>query len=79
MLHYFACNMIRLAEKLLALQAKTEHLDYYERVLFSHVLACYEPEQGMCCCCTPMSIGTNCQKLAVRAKLALAFSNGVLL
>ena len=50
-------NMMRLTEKLFTQQAKSEYLDYYERVLFSHILACYDPEQGMCCYYTPMRPG----------------------
>lgn len=50
-------NMMRLTEKLYAQQARTEHLDYYERVLFSHILACYDSETGRCCYYTPMRPG----------------------
>ena len=50
-------NMMRLTEKLYAQQARMEHLDYYERVLFSHILACYDDETGRCCYYTPMRPG----------------------
>lgn len=49
--------MMRLTEKLYAQQARMEHLDYYERVLFSHILACYDDETGRCCYYTPMRPG----------------------
>ena len=50
-------NMMRLTEKLYALKPRLEHLDYYERLLFSHILACYDDETGRCCYYTPMRPG----------------------
>lgn len=50
-------NMMRLTESLYQTDAKPERVDYYERVLYNHILANYEPEQGMCCYYTSMRPG----------------------
>lgn len=47
-------NMMRLTESLYQSAPKMEHVDYYENVLFNHVLANYETEQGMCVYYTSM-------------------------
>ena len=47
-------NMMRLTESLYQSAPKMEHVDYYENVLFNHVLANYETEQGMCVYFTSM-------------------------
>ncbi|MGV8136088.1 MAG: beta-L-arabinofuranosidase domain-containing protein [Mangrovibacterium sp.] len=40
-------NMLRLTEALYRDYALPEMLDFYERALLNHILAAYEPEQGM--------------------------------
>jgi len=40
-------NMLRLTEALYQDYALPEMLDFYERALLNHILAAYEPEQGM--------------------------------
>ncbi|GHT22891.1 hypothetical protein FACS189419_06070 [Planctomycetales bacterium] len=40
-------NMLRLTEYLYQDYAEPAMLDYYERVLFNHILGAYEPERGM--------------------------------
>ena len=47
-------NMMRLTESLYQSAPKMEHVDYYENVLFNHVLANYDTEQGMCVYYTSM-------------------------
>ncbi|MBR5160033.1 MAG: glycoside hydrolase family 127 protein [Thermoguttaceae bacterium] len=47
-------NMMRLTESLYQSAPKMERVDYYENVLFNHVLANYETEQGMCVYYTSM-------------------------
>ena len=50
-------NMMRLTEKLYQMDARPERIDYYEKVLYNHILANYDPEQGMCVYYTPMRPG----------------------
>lgn len=50
-------NMMRLTEILLQMKADVKYIDYYEKVLFNHVLANYEPVGGMCCYYTSMRPG----------------------
>lgn len=47
-------NMMRLTEALFAYYPDAQKADYYERVLFNHILSAYDPEKGMCCYFTPM-------------------------
>lgn len=50
-------NMMRLTESLYQTDALPKRIDYYERVLYNHILANYDPEQGMCVYYTPMRPG----------------------
>lgn len=50
-------NMMRLTEALYCDDAEMEKVDYYERVLFNHVLANYDPREGMCTYFTSMRPG----------------------
>lgn len=50
-------NMMRLTEILLQTEADVKYVDYYEKVLFNHVLANFEPVEGMCCYYTSMRPG----------------------
>lgn len=50
-------NMLRLTERLYQDYAEPEMIDYYENVLFNHLLANYDPEQGMCVYYTSMKPG----------------------
>ena len=47
-------NMMRLTESLYQSFPKMEQIDFYENVLFNHILANYETEQGMCVYFTSM-------------------------
>lgn len=47
-------NMMRLTEALYCNDAGMEKVDYYERVLFNHILANYDPIEGMCTYFTSM-------------------------
>ena len=49
-----SANMMRLTEALFAYTPTAHMADYYERVLLNHILAAYDPQQGMCCYFTPM-------------------------
>lgn len=50
-------NMLRLTESLYRDYAETEKVDYYEKVLFNHILANYDPDEGMCVYYTSMKPG----------------------
>ena len=50
-------NMMRLTEALYQDDGDMKYLDYYERVLLNHVLANYDPEEGMCVYYTSMRPG----------------------
>lgn len=50
-------NMLRLTESLYCDYAEVEKVDYYEKVLFNHILANYDPDQGMCVYYTSMKPG----------------------
>jgi alpha-L-rhamnosidase len=50
-------NMMRLTESLYQTDAKPERIDYYEQVLYNHILANYDPEEGMCVYFTSMRPG----------------------
>ena len=50
-------NMMRLTETLYCNDADMAKVDYYERVLFNHVLANYDPCEGMCTYFTSMTPG----------------------
>ncbi len=50
-------NMLRLTEALYRDYAEPEKIDYYEKVLFNHILANYDPEEGMCTYYTSMRPG----------------------
>ncbi len=50
-------NMLRLTEILYQDYAEPEKIDYYERVLYNHILANYDPEEGMCVYYTSMRPG----------------------
>lgn len=50
-------NMLRLTEILYRDYAEVEKVDYYEKVLFNHILANYDPDQGMCVYYTSMRPG----------------------
>ena len=49
--------MLRLTESLYCDYAEVEKVDYYEKVLFNHILANYDPDQGMCVYYTSMKPG----------------------
>lgn len=50
-------NMMRLTESLYQTDGRPDRIDYYERVLYNHILANYDPEEGMCVYYTPMRPG----------------------
>lgn len=50
-------NMMRLTEYLYQTDGRADRIDYYERQLMNHILANFEPEQGMCCYYTSMRPG----------------------
>lgn len=50
-------NMLRLTESLYQDYAESDKVDYYEKVLFNHILSNYDPEQGMCVYYTSMRPG----------------------
>lgn len=50
-------NMMRLTEALYSDYAGMDKVDYYERVLFNHILANYDPHEGMCTYYTSMRPG----------------------
>ncbi len=50
-------NMMRLTESLYETDGRPERIDYYERVLYNHILANYDPEEGMACYYTSMRPG----------------------
>ena len=50
-------NMMRLTESLYQTDGRVDRIDYYERVLYNHILANYDPEEGMCVYYTPMRPG----------------------
>ena len=50
-------NMMRLTEILYENYGEAEKIDYYEKILYNHILANYEPEQGMCAYFTSMRPG----------------------
>ena len=41
-------NMMRLTESLYETDGRMDRIDYYERVLYSHIIANYDPVEGMC-------------------------------
>ena len=47
-------NMMRLTEALYQDDGDMDYIDYYERVLLNHIVANYDPEQGMCAYFTPV-------------------------
>jgi len=47
-------NMMRLTEALYQQDGDIKYIDYYERVLLNHVLANYDPDEGMCVYFTSM-------------------------
>ena len=47
-------NMMRLTEILYQDYGKMKMIDYYERVLYNHILANYDPHEGMCTYYTSM-------------------------
>jgi uncharacterized protein len=47
-------NMMRLTEALYQEYAEMQKVDYYERALYNHILANYDPDQGMCTYYTSM-------------------------
>ncbi len=48
-------NMLKLTRHLFCWDPKPEYLDYYERTWFNHVLASYNPKDGMTCCYLPLA------------------------
>lgn len=50
-------NLMRLTEALYQWDGKMSRVDYYERVLFNHILANFDPEYGMSCYYTSMRPG----------------------
>ncbi len=50
-------NMMRLTEALYSRYASMRMVDYYEKVLFNHILANYDPHEGMCTYYTSMRPG----------------------
>jgi len=47
-------NMMRLTEALYSNYGEMDKIDYYERVLYNHILANYDPHEGMCTYYTSM-------------------------
>lgn len=50
-------NMMRLTETLYQDYGRMKMVDYYERVLYNHILANYDPHEGMCTYYTPLISG----------------------
>ena len=50
-------NMLRLTEILYTDYAEPEKIDYYEKVLFNHILSNYDPDSAMCVYYTSMRPG----------------------
>ncbi len=50
-------NMLRLTEVLYKDYAEPEKIDYYEKVLFNHILSNYDPDSAMCVYYTSMRPG----------------------
>ena len=50
-------NMMRLTEALYQDDGGMKYVDYYERLLLNHILANYDPEEGMCVYYTSMRPG----------------------
>ena len=50
-------NMMRLTEALYQTDGAAKRVDYYERVLFNHILANFDPENAMCVYYTSMRPG----------------------
>ena len=50
-------NMMRLTERLYQDDGEMKYVDYYERVLLNHILANYDPLEGMCVYYTSMRPG----------------------
>lgn len=50
-------NMMRLTEALYQNDGEMRKVDYYERVLYNHILANYDPHEGMCTYFTSMRPG----------------------
>lgn len=50
-------NLMRLTEALYQWDGKMSRVDYYEKVLFNHILANFDPENGMSCYYTSMRPG----------------------
>jgi DUF1680 family protein len=48
-------NMLKLTRHLVCWEPKPEYLDYYERALFNHILASFNPKDGMTCCYLPLA------------------------
>lgn len=50
-------NMLRLTEALFVASPSAQMMDFYERVLFNHILAAHDPERAMAVYYTPMFPG----------------------
>jgi hypothetical protein len=47
-------NMLKLTRHLFSLAPSAEHMDFYERALFNHILASQDPATGMMCYYVPL-------------------------
>ncbi|WP_299289050.1 beta-L-arabinofuranosidase domain-containing protein, partial [uncultured Mucilaginibacter sp.] len=52
-------NMLKLTSHLFKLNARAAYADYYERVLYNHILASQNPENGMVLYYLPLASGTE--------------------
>jgi len=50
-------NMLKLTRHLFAWEPKAEHMDFYERALYNHILASQHPQTGMVCYYIPLKPG----------------------
>ncbi len=52
-------NMLKLTRHLYSWDPKSHYFDYYERVLYNHILSSQHPESGMMCYFTPLRMGAR--------------------
>ncbi len=50
-------NMLKLTRHLFALNTEATYMDYYERILYNHILASINPDNGMTCYYVPLIAG----------------------
>jgi uncharacterized protein len=51
-------NMLRLTKQLFSWQPSAAYFDFYERALYSHIMASHHPQTGMFCYYAPLKTGT---------------------